>query len=146
MKTLLIGALLFSKFAFTEYNVPSPGTSMGEQKYQGRGEQDRPGSLEYNQTLLPKDKDHENYIWGRCIYDSVSTIEVPCTEGQVVLTDRDQKPVSTASIAQGKFRLSVERDKNYFIKVNSRKYQSQQLKYGPLKGGDEVLVRLVKKG
>lgn len=144
MKYLILMALI-TTLAQAEYSVTTPNSSFGEQKYEGRGEVGRPGSLEYNDRLKVPQEERNHFLWGRCNYDSVATLEVPCNRGQVELMDGEGKTLSTVSITQGKFRFPIDKDKTYFVKIHAKGYESPQAKYGPFKPGDEVILKLAKK-
>jgi hypothetical protein len=86
-------------------------------------------------------------ILGLCsVTLSNTNLEVPCQNVVVAAQDSSGKEHGRASVEAGKFRLSVERGKPYYLRVIAPLYQIDDKKpIGPLKAGETIDLRLSSK-
>jgi hypothetical protein len=87
-------------------------------------------------------------ILGRCSasLDPASNLEIPCQN--VVVTAIDEKGMERgrASVETGKFRLSVEKGKDYYVRVIAPLYKvDARNRLGPLHAGETIDLRLSRK-
>ncbi len=75
-----------------------------------------------------------------------TNLEIPCQN--VVVTAVDDKGVEKgrAAVESGKFRLSVEKGKQYYVRVIAPQYQiADANRIGPVKAGETIDLRLSRK-
>ncbi len=95
--------------------------------------------------LLAQNPDYyqKSTIGGRCIRgsDVAISLQTPCINVTYVLLDGDGKEVERLFSESGSFQFFAEKDRSYFVSVLTGS-QTRQGKVGPVRMGDEVVIRL----
>ena len=81
-------------------------------------------------------------IGGRCVTGPAEAkpLQLPCVNVTFVLTSEEGKETDRQYSESGSFEFFVESGKHYFVSVLSR--EQRQGKVGPVRMGDEVVIRL----
>jgi len=87
-------------------------------------------------------------ILGRCSasLQADTNLEIPCQNVVVTAVDEKGLEKGRASVEAGKFRLSVEKGKEYFVRVFAPLYKiSADSRIGPIRAGETIDLRLSRK-
>jgi hypothetical protein len=87
-------------------------------------------------------------ILGRCSasLDPGTNLEIPCQNVVVAALDDKGQEKGRASVESGKFRLSVEKGKEYYVRVIAPLYKiDDKNRIGPLRAGETIDLRLSRK-
>ncbi len=87
-------------------------------------------------------------IVGRCSasLDPTTNLQIPCQNVVVTAIDDKGQEKSRAPVETGRFRLSVDTGKAYYVKVIAPLYKmSNDSRIGPLHAGETIDLRLTRK-
>lgn len=128
--------------ARAEYPPP-----LGNRQFESRGEADSAKPFPQSDSAGKIPLADSFFLTGRCILDSsTETIQLSCPQLSVALLDSTAKKIETTMVVDGKFKFNVKPGHDYYVALESKDYSLDKPKLGPVRRGDEVLLKVKKKG
>lgn len=116
------------------------GTTLGSQVFSAK---ENPGAAPAYMEKTKRAGD-PLMLTGTCAIESELQVPIPCRTGKVSLLDEAKKFLRSTDIDESGFTFRVDKDRSYYLSVQSPPYETSKPILGPFRSSDSVLVQLRK--